>query len=81
MKIKDERIGIRLPAEMKEKIKAVAERYDMSMSDALLFLLDCGLDDEKNYRPVLVITSKVMRFSEKIADKIKESGNGEEVTK
>lgn len=79
MKIKDERIGVRLPAEMKERIKAVAERYDMSMSDALLFLLDCGLDDERNYRPAYVITSKIMRFSEKIVDKIKESGNSEEV--
>ena len=78
MKIKDERVGVRLPAEMKRKIKAVAERYDMSMSDAILFLLDCGLDDERDYRPVLVITSKVMRFSEKVADKMKESGSSEE---
>lgn len=80
MQLKDEKMSIRLPAEMKEKIKAVAERYGMSMSNALLFLLDCGLDGEKSYRPVLMIATGVMRFSEKITDKMKESGKSEEIT-
>lgn len=66
VKLKDERIAVRMPAELKQKVIEVAERYDLSMSNALLFLLDCGLDVEKDYRPVLVVTSKVLRFSEKV---------------
>ncbi|MBQ9200695.1 MAG: hypothetical protein IJ141_11010 [Lachnospiraceae bacterium] len=75
MKLQEERVTARIPEEMKKQIEEVAKRYDFTMSKAICFLLDCGLDVEKSYRPVLIVTSKVMRFSEKI----KESGNGEEV--
>lgn len=72
MQLKNESISMRLPAEMKQKVKAVADRYDMSLSNALLFLLDCGLEDEKNFRPVLIVTSKVMKFSERISERIQD---------
>lgn len=68
MKVQDEKMSIRLPAEMKEQIKAVAERYDMSISNAALFLLSCGLDSEEQYRPILYVTHKVVRFAEKLKD-------------
>lgn len=68
MQIKDEKITFRLPADMKKQVEEVAKRYDMSISNATLFLLSCGLDSEEQYRPILYVTHKVVSFAEKLKD-------------
>lgn len=64
--LKDEKITFRLPAEMKEQVEQVAERYNLTLSNATLFLLSCGMDVERSYRPVLFVANKVTGFCRRL---------------
>lgn len=80
MQLKNEKVTFRLPTEIREQIEQVAQRYDMSISDATLFLVSCGLDVEKDYRPVIYVANKVKKFAEKMENSGVVNGTGTETS-
>lgn len=40
-----------------EQILAIADRYDMTVTDVITFLFDIALQQEKDFRPILKIAN------------------------
>lgn len=58
--LKNKKISFRLPAKIKEEIKQVAERYNLTLSNATLYLVCCGLEVKQDYYPYLYVPGKKM---------------------
>lgn len=57
MKHQTRSVTFRCDLDQYGKILDVANRYNMTTTDAIGFLLDIGLADEKDYRPVLKVVN------------------------
>lgn len=52
------KLTARVPEDVFLKVVEVSEKYNISVSSAVWFLLECGLDVEQNYKPFVTIKSK-----------------------
>ena len=64
--LRNEKLSVRVPAELKDQLEQVAERYGLTLSNAVLFVLSCGLDVEREYRPVLYVANTVTGFCRRL---------------
>lgn len=64
--LRNEKLSVRIPAEMKDQLEQVADRYGLTLSNAVLFVLSCGLDTEKDYRPALRVANAVTGFCRRL---------------
>lgn len=66
-------VHFRVDTPIYDEIMKVAARYGMNTTDAFCFILQCGLDSEKSYRPILKTAVKVCD----LLDDLQQSDKGE----